>query len=98
MRRRVLLIEDEDDIREIASLSLQQVGGWEAVCARSGKEGIEMARKSRPDVILLDVMMPDIDGINTLGTLRGDASTAKIPVIFMTAKVQGADRKRLVAM
>lgn len=93
--KKVLLIEDEDDIREIASLSLESVAGWKVECASSGVDGISMAKSFRPDAILLDVMMPDMDGPSTLENLRKDGQTQSIPVIFMTAKVQAMDRQKL---
>ncbi|MBI2683534.1 MAG: response regulator [Acidobacteriales bacterium] len=95
MTRRILLIEDEDDIREIAQVSLESLAGWKAVCAHSGREGLELARRERPDAILLDVMMPDMDGPATLEHLAADPDTRDIPVIFMTAKVQASERRKL---
>jgi two-component system, OmpR family, alkaline phosphatase synthesis response regulator PhoP len=93
--RRILLIEDEDDIREIATLSLESIGGWIAISASSGKEGIIKAQSEKPDAILLDVMMPDMDGPATLQALRNAPETKDIPVIFMTAKVQAPERRKL---
>jgi two-component system alkaline phosphatase synthesis response regulator PhoP len=93
--RRILLIEDEDDIREIARVSLEILAGWSTLSAHTGQEGIELARRERPDAILLDVMMPDMDGPQTLARLREDPSTREIPVIFMTAKVQASERRNL---
>jgi len=97
-RRRILLIEDEDDIREIAGLSLESVGGWEAITAASGRDGIERAEADHPDAILLDVMMPDQDGPSTLLQLLDNQKTRHIPVIFMTAKVQATELRKLSAM
>jgi two-component system alkaline phosphatase synthesis response regulator PhoP len=95
MSRRILLIEDEDDIREIAALSLESIGGWETILARGGQDGIEKAASERPDAIILDVMMPDMDGPATLEQLRKNPMTKDIPVIFMTAKVQAPERRKL---
>ena len=92
---RILLIEDEDHIREIAQLSLESIGGWDVLSAGSGREGIELARMERPDAILLDVMMPEMDGPSTLQALREEPATKDIPVVFMTAKVQPAERREL---
>jgi CheY-like chemotaxis protein len=92
--RRILVIDDEDDIREVAQLSLEMVAGWEVLPARSGAEGIERARAESPDAILLDVMMPGLDGPATFRLLRDDPATASIPVILLTAKVHAADRER----
>jgi CheY-like chemotaxis protein len=93
--RRVLLIDDEDDIREVASLSLETVAGWETMAAASGREGIRMAREMRPDAILLDVMMPDLDGPTTFRMLREDPATRAIPVVFLTAKAQAVEQRVL---
>lgn len=98
MTRRILVVDDEDDIREVAQLSLEMVAGWEVSAARSGAEGIEKARDERPDAILLDVMMPDMDGPTTFRHLRDDPATAGIPVILLTAKVQSADRERFAGL
>ena len=91
---KILIIDDESDIREVAAMSLEAVCGWSVVQACSGKEGLELAQEQAPDAILLDVMMPDLDGPSTLQLLRANSATAQIPVIFLTAKVQSADRKR----
>ncbi len=84
----VLITDDEDDIRTVADLTLRMVGGWDVVQATNGLEAIEQAERARPDVILLDVMMPGMDGVTALRELRARPTTAEIPVIFMTAKVQ----------
>ncbi len=92
--RRVLIIDDEDDIREVARASLELVGGWEVLAASSGNEGLETAEREKPDAILLDVMMPGLDGPGTFQKLRENTATRAIPVILMTAKVQAADQER----
>ena len=84
--RRVLLIDDEDDIREVAQLSLEMVARWDVVAASSGAEGVVRAAADQPDVILLDVMMPDLDGPATFLRLQAEPSTRHIPVILLTAK------------
>ena len=73
--RRILLIDDEDDIREVAALSLETVAGWEVLMASSGAEGIARAKAEKPDAILLDVMMPGMDGPTTFRELAKDAAT-----------------------
>jgi two-component system, OmpR family, response regulator len=85
---RILHIEDETDIQEVARIALEDVGGFSVTVAGSGREGLAAARSGRPDVILLDVMMPGMDGPTTLKELKAEAATASIPVIFMTAKAQ----------
>lgn len=94
MSRRILIIDDEEDIREVAALSLETVAGWDVIVAGSGAAGIAKARENRPDAILLDVMMPGMDGPTTYQELRANPETARIPVILLTAKVQSADQKR----
>ena len=96
--RKILIVDDEADIREVAAMSLETVCGWSVLQARSGSEGIRIAQEESPDVILLDVMMPDMDGPKTLQVLRADEKVASIPVIFLTAKVQSTDRKRFAEM
>lgn len=85
---KVLIVDDEGDIRRIGELSLQSVAGWEVVLAESGAEGVAAARAHRPDLILMDMMMPEMDGLTALRLLRQDPDLKGIPVIFMTAKVQ----------
>jgi len=88
MIHKVMLVDDEEDIRTIGQLSLGRVGGWQTVMAASGAEALTKGAAEQPDLILLDVMMPDLDGPTTFGLLRAQDATAKIPIIFMTAKVQ----------
>ena len=94
--RRVLLIDDEDDIREVTQLSLEMVANWEVISAKSGAEGILRAVADQPDAILLDVMMPDMDGPTTFTRLRANPATRHIPVILLTAtKMQGSGQPTL---
>lgn len=93
--RRVLLVDDEDDIRLVARASLERIGAWTVLAAPSGRDGIELARTERPDAIVLEVMMPGMDCPTTLARLQEDAGTRDIPVIFLTAKVQAEERQRL---
>ena len=95
---KVLIIDDEDDIRRIARLSLAGVGGLEVVEAGSGADGIRKAAAEKPDAVLLDMMMPVMDGPATLVALRGDPRTAAIPVVFLTAKALSAEVERLKAL
>jgi CheY-like chemotaxis protein len=94
MPRRILIIDDEEDIREVAGLSLETVADWEVVLASSGPQGIARAIEQQPDAILLDVMMPGMDGPATFRELRGNPATAHIPVLLLTAKVQSTDQRR----
>jgi CheY-like chemotaxis protein len=83
----ILVIDDEADIREVAQVSLELIGGYEVIQAPSGAEGARLAALERPDAILLDVMMPDLDGPSTFKLLRERAESADIPVVILTAKV-----------
>jgi two-component system alkaline phosphatase synthesis response regulator PhoP len=93
--KRILLIEDEADIREITAVSLETVAGWQVMGESNGHSGVATAEREKPDAILLDVMMPGMDGPMTLHALKTSSITRDIPVIFMTAKVQTTDRQRL---
>lgn len=95
MSRSVLIVDDDPTIREIVSLTLTHVAGYEVREADSGRAGIAAAKERRPDAILLDVMMPGLDGPSTLEGLRADADTRDIPVVFLTAKLLPAERERL---
>jgi len=81
---KVLIIDDEFDIREIATLSLTR-GEIQVITASSGSEGVRLAREQHPDAILLDLMMPAMDGRATLRALQGETATAGIPVVLMSA-------------
>jgi two-component system, OmpR family, alkaline phosphatase synthesis response regulator PhoP len=98
MSKTLVLIDDDDDIREIAQLSLELGAGWTIHAAASGEEGIAAAIAHRPDAILLDVMMPILDGPATLDRLRQDDRTRAIPVVFLTAKARPAERDRLAGL
>ncbi len=86
--KKILYVEDEPDISQIAKLALETVGGFEVEIAVNGKEALQRVRQCRPDLILLDVMMPEMDGPTTLKQLQSMEEAADIPVVFMTAKVQ----------
>jgi two-component system, OmpR family, response regulator len=85
---RVLYVEDEANIRAVGVFSLEEVGGFIVEPAESGQEALKKAGSFEPDLILLDVMMPGMDGIATFKALRARVDTSQVPVIFMTAKVQ----------
>ena len=95
--RRLLLIDDEDDIREVAKLSLELVAHWDVLTACSGAEGVDRALAHLPDAILLDVMMPGMDGAATYAALRSNPATRDIPVVLLTAKIfdRVSDRRGL---
>jgi CheY-like chemotaxis protein len=92
--KRVLYVEDEPDIQAIAKLALEAIGGFSVKLCSSGGEALEIAPAFAPDLILLDVMMPGMDGPSTLKALREIPALASIPVIFMTAKVQSHEVAR----
>lgn len=96
--KRILIVDDEEDIREVAQLSLEAVGGWEVLTAASGDEALATAASQQLDAILLDIMMPDLDGIATFQQLQANPVTQHIPVILLTAKVQAADRHRFAEL
>jgi CheY-like chemotaxis protein len=85
--KRILIVDDEADIREVAQMSLETILGWQVSTARSGDEAITKAREEKPDAILLDAMMPIMDGPTTFRKLQADPTTKQIPVIMFTAKV-----------
>ncbi len=88
---RILYVEDDTDIQTVARLALETVGGLCVKLCSSGQEAIAGAAEFAPDLILLDVMMPGMDGPTTLQRLREQASLKEVPVVFMTAKVQPAE-------
>jgi CheY-like chemotaxis protein len=94
MSYRILIIDDEEDIRAVAALSLESVAGWDVVVSSSGAQGLAQAIEHQPDAILLDVMMPGMDGPATFRELRKNPATAGIPVLLLTAKVQSSDQRR----
>jgi CheY-like chemotaxis protein len=95
---KVLIIDDERDVRDIARLSLVRLGGMEISEAENGQEGLSKAVDEMPDAILLDVVMPVMDGPSTLAALRRHPATAAIPVIFLTAKVNRHDEGDLAGL
>ncbi|MBE0627839.1 MAG: response regulator [Burkholderiales bacterium] len=99
--KRILYVEDEASIRTIAVTVLEAVGGLTVIACSSGKEALAAAPGANADLILLDVMMPEMDGPATLAALRAIPQTAQTPVIFMTAKIQAGEilhYKRLGAL
>lgn len=91
MTKRILLVDDEARIRSIIRLALEHLCGWEVIEAESGAIGLERAHTISPDAILLDVSMPDLDGITFLEQLQEHPHTAAIPTVFLTAKVLATD-------
>jgi len=85
---KILYVEDEPDIQAIAKLALETIGGFNLEVCSSGAEAIKKGPNFHPDLILMDVMMPGMDGPTTLVELRKDKNLSATPVVFMTAKVQ----------
>jgi two-component system OmpR family response regulator len=83
---RVVLIDDDPDLRRLVKLTLEFMAGWEVITAADGAEGIEMVREVKPDVAIVDYMMPGMDGYEVSRRLRGDPQTADIPIVFLTAR------------
>ncbi|WP_300973088.1 response regulator [Sphingomonas sp. LHG3406-1] len=95
---RILYIDDEDEIREIAELSLEMDPDFEVLLCASGREALAVAPQWKPALILLDVMMPHMDGPATLAALRDHAMLRSTPVVFITARTQAAEREALLAL
>jgi two-component system OmpR family response regulator len=95
---RILIVDDEPDIRRIAGLALRKLGGHELLEAENGMEALRLAAEHKPDVILLDVMMPLMDGPTTLAALKQNVATASIPVVFLTAKAIASEVERFKRM
>ena len=95
--KRILIIDDEADVREIAKVSLEITKNWEVTTAASGDEGAALAATYHPDAILLDVIMPKVDGLATLLKLSENAETRHIPVILLTATLRLATQQSFVA-
>jgi len=89
----ILVVDDEDDILLLCRVNLE-FEGYRVATASSGVEGLELAREIRPSMILLDVMMPSMDGWHVLEALKSDPETSSIPVVMLTARVQGEDQMR----
>lgn len=94
--KRVLVIDDEDGIREIIQICLEAAAGWEVFTAASGSEGLANAQSTQPDAILLDVMMPDMDGPTTFRQLQANAATQHIPTILLTAKAKISEQQQFI--
>ncbi|HEY0627097.1 MAG TPA: response regulator [Allosphingosinicella sp.] len=98
MTSRILYVDDEEDIREVASMSLELDPGLEVRTCSSGIEAIPAAAEWQPDLILLDVMMPNMDGPTTFSKLKAQAETADIPVVFITARTQAQEVEAFKAL
>jgi two-component system, OmpR family, response regulator len=99
MSARVLLVDDAEDVRLIVRMSLERIGGWTVVPVASGEQALRVvAEDGHFDAVLLDVMMPGMDGPSTLRRLRANGLPAEVRIVFLTAKAQAADLQRLRAL
>lgn len=94
----ILLVDDDADIRTIAELALSNVGGWQVVSAASGPDALAKLSEGKTDLVLLDVMMPEMDGPAVLRCLRENERWSEIPVIFMTARVQRSEVEEYLSL
>jgi CheY-like chemotaxis protein len=98
MTKRLLIVDDEERIRELVQACLEDLGGWQTLTAGSGQESLTIAQTEPIDAILLDVSMPDMDGFAVYEQLLANSVTQSIPVILLTAKVLPSDRTRFAQM
>jgi CheY-like chemotaxis protein len=94
---KILVVDDDDDVRTITRLSLTTVGGLTVVEASNGRSAVELALREQPDMILLDVMMPGMDGVETLAAIRSYSAIARTPIVFLTAKALQSEIDRLMS-
>lgn len=92
MGKKILIIDDEPQLVEMLSMRLE-ANGYEVISANDGQEGLEKARNDAPDLLILDLMLPKIDGFKVCGLLKNDSRFKKIPIILFSAKAQEEDRK-----
>jgi CheY-like chemotaxis protein len=93
MTKRILIVDDEGDIRHIVQAALEELGGWQTVGAASGPEALRLAQQGAIDAILLDISMPDMDGFELFERLQARPSTQGVPVIVLTSRVLARDRE-----
>ncbi len=96
--KRVLIIDDDPGISRIVQISLKAIAGWEVLMASSGQEGLQRAAFDCPDAILLDVMMPGMDGITTLNQMQANPNIQPIPIILLTAKAQTSEQQQFTEL
>jgi CheY-like chemotaxis protein len=89
--KRILVVDNEEYIQEAAQMCLETMAGWDVIMASSGREGLLIAEAEQPDAILLDLMMPEMDGLMTFQQLQANPSTQAIPVVLLTGDLQSAD-------
>ena len=97
-KKHILLIDDEETIQEVVQVGIMIEADWQVEIASSGSAGIDLAQNNQPDAILLDVMMPEMDGIETLSRLKNNDRTSAIPVIILTAKAQAEEKNQFQSL
>lgn len=90
MGKRILVVDDEVQLVEMVKMRLE-ASGYDILCAYDGQDGLDKAKKDKPDLIILDLMLPKMDGYKVCGLLKNDSRYSKIPVIMFTAKAQDED-------
>jgi DNA-binding response OmpR family regulator len=95
---KILVVDDSGLMRRLAALALELQPGWQVIAAESGEEGLARARAEAPEAILLDAVMPDMDGAQTLTELRASPATRGIPVILVTARDGAEDRAEFLRL
>lgn len=98
MTKSILLIDDEPNLAQVIAVCLESFKGWKVQIANSGKAGLSIVEALQPDAILLDVMMPEMDGFTVFQHLQQNPNTQNIPVILLTAKVQVSDRAKFAQL
>lgn len=96
--KRILLIDDEPGIRQVVQVAFKVITAWETLVADSCRTGIALAKAEKPDAILLDVMMPEMDGITALYHIQSNTAICTIPIILLTAKAQASERERFAQL
>jgi CheY-like chemotaxis protein len=96
--KRILIVDDEEDICQVVQASLEEFGGWQTLLAHGGEDGLTLAQNEQPDAILLDVSMPVMDGFQVFEQLQNNSATKNIPVILLTSKVLARDRKQFAEL
>ncbi len=92
--KRILVVDDDDGVREVIQICLETIAGWKVISAASGQAGLTLAKEQKPDAILLDVMMPEMDGLDTFQQLQIHNLTQHIPTILLTAKAKISEQKK----
>ena len=95
---KILVVDDDPGMLLIALIALEELGGFEVLQAKGGAEALDCAKRERPDAILMDLVLPDLDGCEVLEKLRATKETGRIPVIFHTAKTDPGDVRKLLAL